>query len=53
MIDSYKQFFSILPQEQFFDFGLRNIINVDQETVSTEWANLVRRISQNAQKKGG
>ena len=34
MIDSYQQFFSILPKEQFFDFGLRNIINADQEKAS-------------------
>ena len=46
MKDSYQQFFSIFPKKQFFDFGLENIINADQEKASKEWANLVRRISQ-------
>lgn len=44
MIDSYQQFFSLIPQEAFFDFGIRNIIYADRAKSAKEWKTLRQKV---------
>ena len=44
MINSYEQFFDLLPKDNFFDFGLNNIITIDLDKATIEWEELVRRV---------
>jgi len=44
MIDGYKQFFEIVKKEDFFEFGLKNIITIEKETVSILWKELLYNI---------
>jgi hypothetical protein len=42
--DAYEQFFKLMPKEQFFEFGLENIITIDKGIVNFEWKRLINRI---------
>ena len=44
MIDSYLQFFSLIPKQTFFDFGIRNIIYADKGKSFKEWKALKQKI---------
>ena len=39
-IDSYQQFFEQFPKEKFFQFGLDNIISIDEDTAQEIWLQL-------------
>jgi hypothetical protein len=45
-IDGYKQFFELFPKEEFFKFGIDNIITIESEKAKNEWNELKRRIQQ-------
>jgi hypothetical protein len=42
--DAYEQFFKIFPKDDFFKFGLENIITVEKRIVDYEWKILLDRI---------
>jgi hypothetical protein len=44
MINSYEQFFDLYPKEDFFEFGLNNIITIDLDKATIEWEELVLRV---------
>ena len=44
MINSYEQFFDLFPKDNFFDFGLNNIITIDFDKATIEWEELVQRV---------
>jgi len=45
IIDAYKQFFELFPQEKLFDFGMRNIITIDKKDVGNQWKILIDKIN--------
>ena len=44
MKNAYLEFFKIIPKEKFFQFGIENIISINQDKAKREWDNLTRRI---------
>jgi hypothetical protein len=44
IVDGYLQFFKIIPKENFFEFGINNIISIDIGKAKMEWGNLLGRI---------
>ena len=45
ILDRYNQFFDYVKKEDFFNFGIKNIITIDKETVSLLWKNLLNNIN--------
>jgi len=43
--DAYEQFFQLLPKETFFNFGINNIITIDNGNVYYQWKELLRKIN--------
>ena len=48
IIDGYKQFFEFVNKEDFFNFGLKNIITIDEGLVSALWKELLNDIKNNS-----
>lgn len=48
-LDGYEQFFQIIPKEKFFEFGLNNIITIEESLVNSEWRELLGRIERRTQ----
>ena len=44
ILNGYEQFFKIFPQEDFINFGLKNIVTADTEIARTGWKELCNRI---------
>ena len=45
ILDGYKQFFEFVKKEDFFEFGLKNIITIDKEVASVLWKKLLNDIN--------
>lgn len=45
MKNAYLEFFKLIPKEQFFEFGIENIISIDIEKAEKEWSSLLDRIN--------
>ncbi|MBN1637666.1 MAG: hypothetical protein JW866_01775 [Ignavibacteriales bacterium] len=45
MKDGYQQFFKLISQDDFFQFGLDNIISIEESLVKSEWSHLLSRIN--------
>jgi len=48
-LNSYEQFFELIPKDQFFRFGLENIVTIPANTANREWNVLVERIANKTQ----
>jgi hypothetical protein len=44
MKNAYLEFFKLIPKEQFFQFGIENIISIDIDKAENEWSDLLGRI---------
>jgi len=44
-LDGYEQFFEFMKKEDFFKFGLDNIITIDKNLVSSSWKKLIKDIN--------
>ena len=44
ILDGYEQLFEFVKKEDFFDFGLKNIITIDKEVVFDLWKKLLNDI---------
>ncbi len=44
MKNAYLEFFKLIPKEQFFQFGIENIITIDIKKAEKEWSELLSRI---------
>lgn len=46
MRNSYEEFFQLLPKNEFFSFGLKNILLAEKSKAHDEWKSLLQRIDQ-------
>lgn len=49
IIDSYEQFFRLIPKDRFFQFGLENIISIDPEKSRDVWDKLKHDVAGKSQ----